>query len=141
MTIQIFPATPDDASSIASLFLSAFDPNPLLHVQFPTPVSRESLQKFIVQETLRDLDDSGRAVVVARYTGRVVGFASWALPGAGEREGREWPTEWRKEWLEEYYRKAGEARRRVIGEMEGYVRSFDIFQICADECRAVIPWY
>jgi hypothetical protein len=120
MSIQIFYATPSDASPIASLYLSAFNPNPLLHVQFPTPSSLQSFEIFLTQNILRDQSDPGRALLVARYGERIVGFASWGLPGTGGRDGREWPAECRNDWLEEYYRKIREVRRRVIGEMECY---------------------
>jgi hypothetical protein len=121
MAFHLSPATPEDATPIASLHLSAFDSNPLLHLQFPSTSSLQSLHEFLVQSTLRDLSDPGKAVLVARDGERVVGFANWELPGAeGRWEGKEWPTNCDRKWLNEYYEKVGEVRRRVVGRNKCY---------------------
>jgi hypothetical protein len=143
MTIQISLATPSDATPISTLHISAFNVNPLLHVQFPTPSSRQSLQRFLALEILRDLGDPGRAVVVARDAegeeNMVVGFASWALPGAVEGDGekeKEWPLDCRREWLEKYYDKVVEARKRVVGERECYGKGSDYSAVILNRQRS-----
>lgn len=121
MAFHLSPATPADASPIASLHLSAFNSNPLLHVQFPSASSLQSLKEFLVQNTLRDLSDPGKVVLVVRDGERIVGFASWELPGDGEGwERREWPEDCDKEWLNEYYEKVGGVRNRVVGNQKCY---------------------
>lgn len=121
MPFRLSPATSEDASHIASLHLLAFDSNPLLHLQFPRASSLQSLHEFLVKNTLRDISDPGKAVLVARDGERVVGFANWELPGAGgEWKEREWPTDCDKKWLDDYYEKVREVRRRVVGEMKCY---------------------
>ena len=64
---------------------------------------------------------SEKVVLVARDGERVVGFAGWELPGAGDAwEGKEWPTDCEKKWLDDYYGKVREVRRRVVGERKCY---------------------
>jgi hypothetical protein len=126
MTFHLSPATPADASSIASVHLTAFDANPLLHVQFPGAASLQALHGFIVQNTLKALDDPGKAVWVVRDGEKIVGFASWEFPGADSSwgAGLEWPSGCSKEWLLAYYEKSREVRRRVVGERKCYGMEF-----------------
>jgi hypothetical protein len=130
MSFHLSPATPADATPIASIHVSAFHSNPLLHVQFPTPSSLQSLQAFLAQNALRDLADPRKAVLVVRDEERVIGFASWELPGVGgvEDEGKEWPADCSREWLDEYYKKVKEVRGRVVGESKCYGKAFAIFK-------------
>lgn len=132
MSFHVSPATPADASSIASVHLTAFDTNPLLHVQFPSAASLQALHGFIVQNTLKDLDDPGKAVLVVRDGEKVVGFASWELPDADGSwgVGLEWPAGCSKEWLLDYYEKAKEVRRRVAGEKKCYGKEFLLLYMC-----------
>jgi hypothetical protein len=146
MSFLLSQATPADASSIASVHLAAFDSNPLLHVQFPSVSSIHSLHEFLVQNTVKDLSDPGKAVLIVRDRQRVVGFASWELPGAGGSwEGLEWPADCSKKWLDEYYEKARGVRARVVGERKCYGKIFFDFtcKLCGVllSCYSFALWY
>lgn len=133
MSFLLSPAVPADASLIASVHLAAFDSNPLLHVQFPSASSLQSLHDFLVQNTLGDLKNPGKAVLVVRDGQKLVGFASWELPGAGGNwEGKEWPADCSKKWLDEYYEKVREVRKRVVGERKCYGKTFS--SLYSEEC-------
>jgi hypothetical protein len=125
MPFILSPAVPADADQIASVHLAAFDSNPLLHAQFPSASSLQSLHKFLVENTLGDLKDPGNAVLVVRDGQKLVGFARWELPGfGGNWEGKEWPADCSKKWLDEYYEKVREVRKRVVGERKCYGKTF-----------------
>jgi hypothetical protein len=111
-------ATPEDAPRIAEIHLAAFDVNPLLHAQFPTPQDLANLEEFLAEDTLEELADSTKKVLVVKTEeGKIISFAKWTLPEAGTEvlhEDTVWPKGVR-ELLDEYYMKAEAVKRRVIG--------------------------
>ncbi|KAH9212641.1 hypothetical protein DL95DRAFT_391363, partial [Leptodontidium sp. 2 PMI_412] len=124
MVLQLRPASPSDADRIATIHLAAFNSNPLLHAQFPTPASLAALQTILAQETLHAIQNrqNAKAILVVRDTEleggeeeQVIGFAKWDLPRKeGEEklvlhEGVTWHEDCRTEWLDRYHDLAEEA--------------------------------
>ncbi|PSS07118.1 hypothetical protein M430DRAFT_71885, partial [Amorphotheca resinae ATCC 22711] len=113
---------------IASVHLAAFSSNILLHAQFPTPASLLALREFLRQDTLRDLRDPGKAVLVVRDTkasNLIVGFAKWDLPGHdASHSDITWPEGCREEYLKGYYEKVMAARDRVMGGRHCYCLTY-----------------
>jgi hypothetical protein len=112
-------ATPEDAPRIAAIHLAAFDVNPLLHAQFPTPQDLANLEEFLAEDTLEELADATKKVLVVKTEeGKIISFAKWTLPEAGDEvlhEDTAWPKGCVRELLDEYYVKAEAVKRRVIG--------------------------
>jgi hypothetical protein len=126
MVLRLSPATESEAEDIASVHLAAFSSNILLHAQFPTPASLLALREFLRQDTLRDLRDPGKAVLVVRDTrasNLIVGFAKWDLPGHdASHSDITWPEGCREEYLKGYYEKVMAARDRVMGGRHCYCK-------------------
>ncbi|KAL2132924.1 hypothetical protein VTI74DRAFT_3145 [Chaetomium olivicolor] len=137
-SFQIIRPQPSDAGRIAEIHLAAMHSNPLLHAQFPSPASRQALQRFLEAHTAAQLGNSpASGVLVAQdsVAGAIAGFVKWESPrhpaldgklesgGVGELEGC------KREFLERYVRAAEEARERCFGEeKEYYCLSF----VCTD---------
>ncbi|KAG4435026.1 hypothetical protein IFR05_009482 [Cadophora sp. M221] len=132
MVLKLHPASPSDADRIATIHLAAFNSNPLLHAQFPTPASLVSLHTILAQEALRAIQNGqdAKAILVVRDTEleggekgneQVIGFAKWDLPKRNEgekvvlHEGVTWHEDCRTEWLDRYHVLAEEAMGRVLG--------------------------
>jgi len=133
MVLQLSAATAQDVDEIASLHLTAFDKNPLLHAQFPTRSSLDGLHKILSQEilhTVQHAQNFERAVIVVRdteYGTRILGFAKWDLPGLRKDAPQldvTWPNDCRREYLDEYYEKAEATKHRVIGDKPCYRKRF-----------------
>jgi len=127
--LQLTVATEADADCIASIHLAAFDSNPLLHAQFPTPSSLEVLHAALSQDvlnTIRNREGCGTIVLVVRDTeadGQIISFAKWDLPGKPKdivHYDITWPEDCRQEYLDEYHEKAGSAKNRIIGNKPCY---------------------
>ena len=90
MALKVSFATPEDVETIAALHLAAFDSNPLLHVQFPTPPALAALKTILCNDMLRSVQDgqgSGKVILVARDPAAgnsIISFAKWDLPGLGK---------------------------------------------------------
>lgn len=137
MVLQISVATEADVDCIASIHLAAFDSNPLLHAQFPTPSSLEGLRFILSRDALqiiRDGEISGKIVLVVRETeadNQIISFAKWDLPQRSEgifQAEITWPESCRQEYLDEYYEKAESAKNRVVGNKPCYRK--DRFSLC-----------
>ncbi|KAH7330224.1 hypothetical protein BKA65DRAFT_404889 [Rhexocercosporidium sp. MPI-PUGE-AT-0058] len=128
MVLQLHPAKPSDADRIATIHLAAFNDNPLLHAQFPTPSSLTALHSILALETQHAIQHAqdAKAILVVRDTEReggepeqIIGFAKWDLPREGRKlvlhEGVTWPDDCRQEWLDKYHGLAEEAKERVVG--------------------------
>ncbi|KAL5313868.1 hypothetical protein ACEPPN_018291 [Leptodophora sp. 'Broadleaf-Isolate-01'] len=139
MVLQLRPASPSDADRIATIHLAAFNTNPLLHAQFPTPASLAALRTILAQETLHAIQNrqDAKAILVVRDTEleggeeeQVIGFAKWDLPKKeGEEklvlhEGVTWHEDCRTEWLDRYHDLAEEAMERVLGGERCYRLTF-----------------
>ncbi|PMD48374.1 amidase signature enzyme [Hyaloscypha variabilis F] len=133
MVLQLSVATEADVECIASIHLAAFDSNPLLHAQFPTPSSLKGLHTSLSQDalsTIRKGESSGKIVLVVRETAaddRIIGFAKWDLPQTSEgifHSDITWPEGCRQEYLDEYIEKAESAKNRVIGDNPCYRLTF-----------------
>ena len=130
MVLKLSKADVSDVNRIAAIHLAAFDSNPLLHAQFPTPQSLSSLQSILEHDMLQTIkagEESGRVVLVVRDTdaeNRIISFAKWDLPGLEEgtavHPDVSWPQDCRQEFLDEYHERAEEAKKRVVGEKECY---------------------
>jgi len=127
--LQLTVATEADADCIASIHLAAFDSNPLLHAQFPTPSSLEVLHAALSQDALnaiRNGEGCGTIVLVVRDTeadGQIISFAKWDLPEKLKdivHSDITWPEDCRREYLDEYHEKAGFAKNRIIGNKPCY---------------------
>jgi len=127
--LQVIVAAETDADCIASIHLAAFDSNPLLHAQFPTPSSLEGLHAALSQDvlnTIRNREGCGTIVLVVRDTeadGQIISFAKWDLPGKPKdivHSDITWPEDCRQEYLDEYHEKAGSAKNRIIGNKPCY---------------------
>ena len=70
MVLQLHPALPSDAPRIATIHLKAFNSNPLLHAQFPTPASLAARASNRARETAHEIENEkdGKAVWVVRDT-------------------------------------------------------------------------
>lgn len=127
LDFQISSASQEDATQIAAIHLAAFDVNPLLHAQFPTPQDLANLKEFLAKDTSEELLDPAKAVLVARTgNGKVVGFAKWTLPDAGDamlHKDTAWPKGCVRKLLDEYYLKAEEVKTRVLGQEKCYRKS------------------
>jgi hypothetical protein len=134
MVLQLLPASPSDADRIATIHLEAFDDNPLLHAQFPTPASLKALLLIISGETLHAIQNAqdAKAIFVVKDTelerdGQIIAFAKWDLPTETKtelHEGVTWPEDCQQEWLERYHELAEAAKERVIGNAKCYRESF-----------------
>ena len=129
MVLQLSDAAVEDVDRIASVHLSAFDSNVLLHAQFPTPASLAFLHSLLSQEllhTIQNVQAAGKAVMVVRDTeaeNQIIGFAKWDLPSVSNKEyhaGVTWHMDVRQEFLDVYYEKAERAKARVIGDKSCY---------------------
>lgn len=86
MALQVSFATINDVERIADIHLTAFDSNPLLHVQFPTPTALAALKTILQHDMLRTIqrgEACGRIVLVVRdesIQDKVISFAKWDLP-------------------------------------------------------------
>jgi hypothetical protein len=118
-SLILSPATPEDAPRIAAIHLAAFDVNPLLHAQFPTLQDLANLEEFLAEDTLEELADSTKKVLVVKTEeGKIISFAKWTLPEAGDEvlhEDTAWPKGCVRELLDEYYMKAEAVKCRLIG--------------------------
>jgi hypothetical protein len=135
--LQLTVAAEPDADCIASIHLAAFDSNPLLHAQFPTPSSLEGLHAALSQDvlnTIRNREGCGTIVLVVRDTetdGQIISFAKWDLPEKPKdivRSDIRWPEDCRQEYLDEYHEKAGSAKNRIIGNKPCYRK--DCISLC-----------
>ncbi|TVY48582.1 Allophanate hydrolase [Lachnellula occidentalis] len=133
MVLQLSDAAPEDVDRIASVHLSAFDSNFLLHAQFPTPASLAFLHSILCQELLHAIQNAqtaGKAVVIVRDTeaeNQIIGFAKWDLPGVsnkGNQAGVTWHKDVRQELLDVYHEKAERAKVRVVGDKPCYRLTF-----------------
>jgi ribosomal protein S18 acetylase RimI-like enzyme len=121
---DIRPAVPSDAAKIASIHLAAFDVNPLLHAQFPTPASLAGLQTMLARGAMQAIMDPslGTVFIVATEieTEEVVCFAKWQRPSQESSphhaEGLQWPEGAKVELLDAYGVMVEEAQDRVIGQ-------------------------
>jgi hypothetical protein len=129
MVLRLSVAAETDADCIASIHLAAFDSNPLLHAQFPTPSSLEGLHAALSQDalnTIRNGEGRGTIVLVIRDTevdGQIISFAKWDLPEKPNdivHSDITWPEDCRQEYLDEYHEKAKCAKNRVIGNKPYY---------------------
>jgi hypothetical protein len=124
MPLTLSRATDKDIHSIAAIHLAAFNVNPLLHAQFPTPQDLANLEEFLAEDTLEELSDPTKAVLVVKTEeGKIISFAKWILPEACIEvlhEDTAWPKGCVRELLDEYYMKAEEVKRKVIGEERCY---------------------
>lgn len=130
MVLQLSVATEADVDRIASIHLAAFDSNPLLHAQFPTPRSLEGLHTTLSQDTLntiRNGESCGKIVLVVRETeadDQIISFAKWDLPQTLNQgvfhSDITWPEDCRQEYRDEYHQKAESAKNRVIGNKPCY---------------------
>lgn len=129
MVLQLSIATEADVDCIASIHLAAFDSNPLLHTQFPSPSSLKGLHISFRQDalsTLRKGESSGKIVLVVRETeagDRIISFAKWDLPQTTQgifHSDITWPEGCRQEYLDEYIEKAESAKNRVVGDQPCY---------------------
>jgi hypothetical protein len=136
MVLQLSEATEADVDCIASIHLAAFDSNPLLHAQFPTPSSLEGLHASLSQDalsTIRNGESSGEIVLVVREieaNGQIISFAKWDLPQASKGifyPDITWPEGCRREYLDEYFEKAESAKNRVIGDKRCYRKTCIFF--------------
>jgi hypothetical protein len=127
--LQLTVATEADADCIASIHLAAFDSNPLLHAQFPTPSSLEVLHAALSQDALnaiRNGEGCGTIVMVVRDTeadGQIISFAKWDLPEKPKviaHSDFTWPEGCGQEYLDENREKAGSAKNRVVGNKPCY---------------------
>lgn len=102
------------------------DPNPLLHVQFPTPESLVALHEFLTVYTAGQLTSPVSGVLVARdaETDRVVGFAKWESPSHPEEfkleEDLQYSEGCCREFLDGYVALAEEAKKRSFGDKPCY---------------------
>ena len=130
-SLTLSPATHEDAARIAAIHLAAFDVNPLLHAQFPTPQDLANLQEFLAEDTIEELSDPMKAVLVVKTReGKIISFAKWTLPEAGDQvlhEDTAWPKGCVRELLDEYYMKAEGVKRSVIGGEKCYRKFVFIF--------------
>ncbi len=133
MVLQLGVATEADVDCIASIHLAAFDANPLLHAQFPTPSSLEGLHTTLNQDALtiiRNGETSGKIVLVVKDPeagGRIISFAKWDLPQTTKgnfNSGITWPEGCRQEYLDEYSEKAESVKNRVVGDKQCYRETY-----------------
>jgi hypothetical protein len=138
MVLQLCVATEADVDCIACIHLAAFDANPLLHAQFPTPSSLEGLHATLSQDALSIIrigETSGKIVLVVKDPdagGRIISFAKWDLPQTTKGifgSDITWPEGCRQEYLDEYSEKAESAKNRVVGDKQCY-RETCIFCVC-----------
>jgi hypothetical protein len=143
MVLKLSAATEADVDCIASIHLAAFDSNPLLHAQFPTPGSLEGLHKTLGQDalsTIRNGESCGKAVLVVRDTeadGQIISFAKWDLPHSSKsifHSDIVWPEDCRQEFRDEYHDKAEAAKNRVNGDRPCYRKTSIFFVFMAS------PW-
>lgn len=136
-----------DAPRIAEIHLAAMDSNPLLHAQFPTPESLESLDQFLAAYTVEQLHNSTSGVLVARdpETGVVVGFAKWGSPSHPENVklengGLRYLNGCRHEFLDGYAARAEEAKQRCFGDRPCYCMCCRVFpnSFCSKCALAVV---
>jgi hypothetical protein len=118
-SLTLSSATHEDATHIAAIHIAAFNVNPLLHAQFPTPQGLADLQGFLAEDTIEELSDPTKAVLVVKTgEGKIISFAKWTLPEAGDEvlhEDTAWPKGCVRELLDEYYMKAEGVKRSIIG--------------------------
>ncbi|KAH7403429.1 amidase signature domain-containing protein [Cadophora sp. MPI-SDFR-AT-0126] len=134
MVLQLFQACLPDADRIATIHLEAFDSNPLLHAQFPTPASLKSLLPILSGETLRAIQNAQdtKAILVVKDTElegdeQIIAFAKWDLPTETKtelHEGVTWPEDCQQEWLVRYHELAEAAKDRVVGDAKCYRLTF-----------------
>jgi len=86
MPLKIDVAKTEDVARIAAIHLAAFDSNPLLHVQFPSPASLKALGEILCHDMARAVEQgesAGKVVIVARDSDEkdeIIAFAKWDLP-------------------------------------------------------------
>ncbi|KAH8662912.1 amidase signature domain-containing protein [Tricladium varicosporioides] len=132
MPLKLFEAVPEDADRIAAIHLAAFDSNPLLHAQFPTPASLASLRHILVQDTLYNIENAqagAKAVLVIRDThsdNQIISFAKWDLPGASQGLPIDvtWHEDVNQDFLTRYQEFAEAAKQRVIGNKKCFCMTF-----------------
>lgn len=87
MVLQVHLATAADVERIADIHLAAFDSNPLLHVQFPSPSSVAALKSILCNDMrgcVQQGETSGKVVLVVKNSNAedmIISFAKWDLPG------------------------------------------------------------
>lgn len=131
MALKLLEAIPEDADRIAAIHLAAFDSNPLLHVQFPTPASLASLRDILAQDTLHSIENAeagGKVVLVVRdphSDNRIISFAKWDLPGVHQELpiNVSWHDDVNLDFLSKYRELAEAAKQRVVGNKECYCKS------------------
>jgi hypothetical protein len=90
MALHICKATVDDVDRIAEIHLAAFDTNPLLHVQFPTPSSLEALKVVLAHDMRHSIEAGegcGKVVLVVKDKDAddlIISFAKWEFPAPKE---------------------------------------------------------
>ncbi|KAH8808500.1 amidase signature domain-containing protein [Xylogone sp. PMI_703] len=121
MPPHLTPATPSDAKEIASLRITSFSQNVLLHAQFPSPQALQDFHDVLVKDLTDAAQDHRRALMVVRdgETGSIISFAEWEVPVDGmmwmtAHSKSVWPDSCRQEYLDEYVDKAGECMRKII---------------------------
>ncbi|KAL2067337.1 hypothetical protein VTL71DRAFT_1762 [Oculimacula yallundae] len=134
MVLKLHAADVSDVDRIATIHLLAFDSNPLLHAQFPTPASLEALHSILSQDTLHEIQNAPdeKAILVVKDTDldeqeQVIAFAKWDLPTEVKKvlhEGITWPDDCVQEWLDRYHELAEAAKERVIGKAKCYRLTF-----------------
>ncbi|CZS90528.1 related to DUR1,2-urea amidolyase [Rhynchosporium graminicola] len=134
MVLELQPALPSDSDRIATIHLLAFDSNPLLHAQFPTPASLTALHSILRQETLHAIQNTKdtNAILIVKDTNlekqeQIIAFAKWDLPTGKKvvlHERVTWPDFCRREWLDGYHELAEAAKERVMGSAKCYRLTF-----------------
>ncbi|CZT01653.1 related to DUR1,2-urea amidolyase [Rhynchosporium agropyri] len=134
MVLELQPALPSDSDRIATIHLLAFDSNPLLHAQFPTPASLTALHSILRQETLHAIQNTKdtNAILIVKDTDlekqeQIIAFAKWDLPTGKKvvlHERVTWPDFCRREWLDGYHELAEAAKERVMGSAKCYRLTF-----------------
>ncbi|MCJ1329412.1 hypothetical protein MMC10_006092 [Thelotrema lepadinum] len=124
MPLVLCPASRSDAEKIASIHMTAFESNVMLHAQFPTPAAREGLQRSVKAKAIADIDDARTTVLVVRdlseaeqrrqskdgyleqgvderkeggVEGQVIAFAKWSHPVPEDEEYSEPEWVWKEE--------------------------------------------
>ena len=116
-----------DAPRIAEIHLAAMDANPLLHAQFPSPESLQSVRRYLEAYTAEQLRSADSGVLVARdpETGAVAAFAKWDSPAHPEDVKLEsgdlrYLEGCRREFLDGYAALAEQAKKRCFGDRPCY---------------------
>ncbi|RFU27584.1 hypothetical protein B7463_g8756, partial [Scytalidium lignicola] len=144
MPLHLSPATEADVEEIASLRITSFSKNVLLHAQFPTEEAIRDFHQVLVGDLLEAIRDVTRAVLLVRdvdtniitstdidtgsnsTSNQIIGFAEWKLPvsEAVAHPPFTWPKSSRQDYLDEYGDKARDAIGRVVGNQPCYHLTF-----------------